>query len=315
MNTSRFMLSLMVGLALGASGTGRLEAQVAAPANEVSAHMVVTAEARQGSAVPVVGPADVVVYEGGERDKITGWVPAQGEHAGLELYILLDDGSTTSLGTQLEDIRQFINAQPASTKVGIAYMRNGIAWIQQKPTSDHALAAKALRLPLGINGANGSPYFSLSDLVKRWPKSDSRREVLMVSDGIDPYYSGNDMLDPYLAAAIKHTQRAGIVVSAIYNPGVGNYGRSSWGTFLGQAYLAQVAEETGGQSYYIGFNGPAVAFAPYLKDLADRLNHQYVLSFLAEPEKKGGMQGVKLTSEVSNAELVSADRVYVPAGR
>src|SRR5271167_613271 len=176
MRKARFLLTL-VGVALGVLGTGNLAAQLAPAENGVPARMVVTEEARQGSNAPVIDLADVIVYQGDERDKVTGWVPALGDHAGLEFFILLDDGSTSSLGTQLEDIRQFINAQPSSAKIGIAYMRNGMALIAQKPTSDHSLAAKALRLPMGLAGANGSPYFSLSDLIKHWPKSDSRREA------------------------------------------------------------------------------------------------------------------------------------------
>jgi hypothetical protein len=315
MNTSRFLLNLTAGLALGVFGTGSLLAQIVPATNGVSAHMVVTEEVRQGSDLPIISPEEVIVHEGHGLEKITGWVPAQGNHADLELFILLDDGSTTSLGTQLGDIRQFITGQPTSTKIGVAYMRNGIGRIEQKPTSDHALAAKAIRLPLGMSGANGSPYFSLSDLVKHWPKSNSRREVLMVSDGVDRYYDGNDFLDPYLAAAIEDAQRAGVVVSVIYYPGVGNSGQSYWRTYMGQMYLAQVAKETGGASYYIGFNGPAVTFAPYLDDLANRLNHQYLLSFLAAPNNKAGLEPVKLAIEVPNADLVSADKVYVSAGR
>jgi hypothetical protein len=234
----------------------------------------------------------------------------------MEFFILLDDDSTTAtLGTQLGDIRQFILTQPSSTKIGVAYMRNGIAWIAQQPTSDHALAAKALRLPLAMASANGSPYFSLSDLVKRWPKSNSRREVLMISDGYDRYYGQNDLLDPYLDATINEAQRAGIVVSTLYNPGVGTYGRGSFSTYIGQVYLGQVADRTGGEAYYIGFNRPAVAFAPFLNDLSNRLKHQYLLSFLAEPEKKSGLEPVKLVSEVPNMELVAADRVYVRTAR
>ena len=82
--------------------------------------------------------------------------------------ILLDDGSNTTLGTQLDDLRNFINAQPATTTVGVAYMRDGVAQVVQNLTSDHSQAAKALRLTLGIRGVNGSPYLSLTDLVKRW---------------------------------------------------------------------------------------------------------------------------------------------------
>ncbi len=253
--------------------------------------------------------------KGKERDTVTDWVPAQGEHAALELFILLDDGSSESLGTQLQDLRKFISEQPASAKIGIAYMQNGIAKVVQNPTNDHEQATKALRLPMGIRGANGSPYFSLVDLIKRWPASTARREVMMASDGIDQYYGTGDLQDPYLDEAIEQAQRAGILVSAIYTPGVGHFGHSYWQTYWGQLYLAELAEKTGGEAYYIGFNGPPVAFAPYLEDLANRLNHQYFLGFLAKPPKKPGLQPVKLRTEVSNADLVSADRVWVGTER
>jgi hypothetical protein len=316
MNKAGFLLSAMGVIVLLAAGAGILAAQTGPEAETVPTHMVVTEAAHRGSNLPVINQDEVVVLQGHEHDTVTGWVPAQGADAAMEFYILLDDDSTPStLGTQLGDIRQFILTQPSSTKIGVAYMRNGIAWIAQKPSSDHALAAKALRLPLGLASANGSPYFSLSDLVKRWPKSESRREVLMISDGYDRYYGQNDFLDPYLDAAIGDAQRAGIVVSTIYNPGAGTHRRSYYSTYFGQVYLSRVADKTGGQSYYIGFRAPAVAFAPYLKDLSDRLNHQYLLSFLAEPEKKAGLEAVKLVSEVPNTELSAADRVYVHTER
>ncbi|MGA9967801.1 MAG: hypothetical protein WBQ10_21570 [Terriglobales bacterium] len=158
--------------------------------------------------------------------------------------------------------------------------------MEQTLTSDHALAAKALRLPLGISGINASPYFSLSDLIKQWPQSTARREVLMVSDGIDRYYGSSDLQDPYLAAAIEDAQRAGVVVFVIYTPGVGHYSHGYWRTYWGQIYLSQVADETGGESYYIGFTGAPVTFVPYLDDLAQRLTRQYLLTFSAKPQKK-----------------------------
>jgi hypothetical protein len=262
-----------------------------------------------------VNREDVMVYEGKDRDQVTDWVPAQLDHAGLELFILIDDSSSPAVDSQLGDIKNFISTQPATAKIGVAYMQNGTARIEQNLTSDHALAAKALRLPLGIGGADAGPYFSLSDLVKRWPEDGNRHEVLMISSGIDLYYGAGDMLDPYLAAAIEDSQRAGVIVSAIYAPGAGHLGHSYWLNYWGQMYLAQLAEETGGESYYIGFTGPAVDFTPYLKDLANRLTHQYLLTFLAKPQKKSGMQPVKLRTELHNVDLVSADRVYVPASQ
>ena len=67
------------------------------------------------------------------------------------------------------------------------------------------------------------------------------------------------------------------------------------------------------ESHYLGFGAP-VSFAPYLDDLNHRLTRQYLLTFLAKPERKAGFQQFKLRTEVPNAELVAADRVYVRAG-
>ena len=49
----------------------------------------------------------------------------------------------------LDDLKTFINAQPSTTLVGVGYMRNATVQIVQDLTTDHAAAAKALRLPLG----------------------------------------------------------------------------------------------------------------------------------------------------------------------
>jgi hypothetical protein len=275
-------------------------------------HMVVTAEPHHGVPLPGVNSADVTVYEGKERDQIAAWIPAQGDHAALEFFVLIDDSSREVLATQFDDIKKFITAQPPTTKIGIAYMQNGTAHIEQNLTDDHDQAAKAIRLPLGYYGANASPYFSLSDLVKRWPQDSARHEVLMITNGFDPYYGVGDMLDPYLDAAIEDSQRAGVVVSAIYEPSVGHVGHSYWLSYWGQLYLAKLTEESGGEAYYIGFTGQAPDFTPYLKDLSNRLNHQYILAFVPKPQKKAGMQPVKLKTELHNIDLVAARRIYVP---
>ena len=229
----------------------------------VPLRVVVTVEARKGKEPPVINREDVMVHEGRDRDPVVDWVPAQGEHAALELMILLDDGSNTTLGTQLDDLRNFISSQPDTTTVGVAYMRDGVAQVVQNLTSDHSLAAKALRLPLGIRGVNASPYLSLTDLVKRWPTTAARRAVIVATDGVDHLYGTGDLQDPYLDEAIDNALRAGITVSAIYTPGVGHFGHSYWQTYWGQIYLSQLADETGGEAYYIGFTGPPVPFTPY----------------------------------------------------
>jgi hypothetical protein len=288
------------------------EARAATSADRTSVKMVVTAESSHGYNPPEITRDDVMVSEGRTHDKVTDWIPARGDHAGLDLFLLIDDSANTTLGSQLDDIRQFVNGQHATTRVGIAYMQNGVAQIVQNLTSDHAQAAKALRLPMGIPGVDASPYFSLEDLIKRWPESNSRREVVMVSDGIDRFW-GNGPDDSYVDSAITRAQRAGVLIYTIYTPGVGHYGRSLWQTWWGQIYLSRTADETGGESYYIGFYGPPVSFAPYLDEVTHRLDHQYLLTFEPQPQNNAGVQRVKITTEVPNVELVSPNDIYVPA--
>jgi len=308
MNIRRFLVVLGLGLWFAAAVALGQETPAT---GGIPAHLVVTVEPRHGGDVPPIPQDEVMVYEGHDRDKVVEWIPATGDRAALELFIVLDDSSGEGIGTRLDDIRQFIKAQPDSAKIGVAYMQNGIARIEQNLTGDHAQAAKALRLPLGESGINASPYFSLSDLVKKWPASTARREVLVISDGIDRYYGTNDLQDPYLDAAIEDANKAGILVSAIYNPGAGHFAHSYWQTYWGQIYLSQLAERTGGEAYYIGFNGAPVAFAPFLDDLGRRLTHQYFLTFLAKPPKKAGWVNIRLGTEVPNVDLISAGRVYV----
>jgi hypothetical protein len=310
MKKSHFLTGVVMGLAVYLSGGSALAQQ---SAEGVPTQVVITVEPHKGKQMPEITRQDVMVYEGKDRDTVTEWIPAQGDHAALQVFLLLDDASGMNLGTQLGDLKKFIDSQEPTTQVGVAYMQNGVAVVEQNLTTDHAAAEKALRLPEGMIGANASPYFSLQDLIKRWPQTNARRSVLMVTDGIDRYYGIGDMLDPYLDAAIDDALKAHVTVSAIYNPDVGHFGHSYWQAYWGQLYLAHVADETGGEGYYIGFNGPAVAFAPYLEDLTNRFSHQYLLTFTAKPQKKAGWARIRLTTEVKNADLVGPRKVWVAA--
>jgi hypothetical protein len=152
-------------------------------------------EPHKGTPVPEINSNEVMVYQGHDRNKVLEWIPAQGDHAALQLFFLIDDALDQTVGTQLEDIRQFINHQPPTTLIGIAYMQNGIARVEQDLTNDHQQVVKALRLPQGNPGVNASPYFSLSDLIKRWPATWARRAVFMVTDGVDRFYGTGDLQD------------------------------------------------------------------------------------------------------------------------
>jgi len=282
---------------------------MAGPASPV--HMVVTAEGRHGGEVPLVPAGEVQVYEGRERLQVADWVPLTGERAGLEFFILIDDASSTSIGSQFQDLNAFMLEQPESTLLGLGYMRNGTVEIAQNPSVDHAAVAKALRLPLGNGGALSSIYISVSDLIKRWPASPRRHEILVISDGIDRF-GGSGPANPYVDTVIDDAQKAGVLIYSIYASGAGHFGRSFWRMNWGENYLSEVSDETGGEAYFLGYETP-VSFAPYLRDLMRRLNHQYLLAFIPKPEKKPGFQRVKVRTEMPSVELISASRVYVEA--
>jgi hypothetical protein len=291
---------------------------VARPANSgkvsatVPVHMVVTAETQRGDEEPpLVAREDLTVYQGRDRDEVTKLIPLRDEHAALELFVLLDDATQTSVGAQLEDLRRFIADQLPTTLIGVAYMRDGTVDITQNLTNDHVQSAKAVRLPLGYVSAISSPYLSLVDLIKRWPETDVRHEVLMISDGIDRF-GGTNPVNPYVDSAIEQAQRAGVLVDAIYVTGVGQYGRSFWHLSWGQNYFSELTDETGGDAYFQGYSTP-VSLSPFLNQLNKRLNNQYRLEFLAKAQKKAGLQPVKVKTEDHKIEMVAATKVWVPA--
>jgi hypothetical protein len=47
--------------------------------------------------------------------------------------------------------------------------------------------------------------------------------------------------------------------------------------------------------------------------MAQRLGHQYQLTFLAKPETKAGTESVKVSSEIRSVDFVAQDKVCVPA--
>jgi len=281
----------------------------------VPVHMVVTVKPRHGGQVPAVGPDNVKVYQHDKQDTVTSWVPLQGDRAGLQLFILIDDTSRDTLALQFDSIKKFIEEQPPTTAIGVGYMRNGTVVTVQNLTKDHALAAKSLRLPLGGVGYT-SPYLSLSDLMKKWPVSEDRREILMLTSGIDPLgggFSNDPFTNPYLDAAAERAQRGGFIVYSIYTPGAGRAGRGFFRGNLAQTGLDILSQKTGGATYYLGLGTP-VDIGPYLQDISLSLKHQYELTFLAKGAKKPTLEPVKVKTEIPNMGLITAKDGYVGAG-
>jgi hypothetical protein len=306
------MFALLIGMVFGPAAS----ANDADSGNQVPVHMVVTVKTSHGNQVPVVAANDVEVFQRDKQDMVTSWVPFQGDRAGLQLFIVIDDTSRDSVSLQFNSIGKFIDEQPASTSIGLGYMRNGMVVTAQALTPDHDLVKKALRLPLGATVGYTSPYLALSDLMKKWPETKDRREILMITSGIDPLgggFSNDPYNNPYLDAAANQAQRGGFVVYSIYTSGAGIGGRGrGLRTSFQQAGLDLLSQKTGGETYYLGLGSP-VDFTPYLDDVSFCLKHQYELVFLAKGGKKPTLEPVKVKTEMPKIGLITAADGYVGA--
>lgn len=231
-----------------------------------------------------------------------------------QLLLLIDDSAGASFDSQIPEVKKFITSLPENVEISVGYMRNGTAQLVSEFTENHQQAANSIRLALGEGGADVSPYDSLSEAINKWPKSPNvkRREVIMISSGIEGLGGGLPPENPYVNAAISSAQKAGVIVYTIYNPGVGHEGHSLWRSTMGQNFLSQLADETGGELYQLGF-GTAVSFEPYFADILRRQGEQYVLTFDAKAEKKSGLQPVRITSNLKGFSIAAPDRVYVKA--
>jgi len=288
---------------------------VAQSENGVPTQAIVTIMGKDKEVPPSVRQEDIRVQVNGKQSDITDWTPLKGDRAGLELVILIDGSARTSLGRTLDDIKHFVQSLPPTTKVGIAYMEYGRAAFTAPLTADHAQALKGLRLPSGNPGSNASPYFCLSDLAKHWPSKDQdvRREVVMITDGVDRYNLRFDPSNPYVQSAIKDSLRAGLVVHSIYWLDQGFVDRSMYQTNAGQSLLSIVTQATGGYSYWQGTGNP-VSLQPFLEDLGRRLENQYELGFIAHSKGKPEIANLKIKVNVPGAKVDSPGQVSVAPG-
>ena len=242
---------------------------------------------------------------------------------GAQVALLIDDGLRTSIGGELNNLKAFITSLPQGTEVFVGFMQNGrVVAASDLPgfTTDRAVAAQSLRLPMGLRGASASPYFCLSDFVKNWPSgaesqsgpqsqqpAHKARIVLMITNGVDPYNGSTNITNqnsPYVATAITDAQRAGVPVYSIYYSEVG-FGRGR-GSFSGQSYLLQVAQGTGGAAYYQGTGSP-VSLAPFLKQFQNAIAETYVATFPVDGSKK--MVTLKASSALPKTKVNAPQEV------
>ncbi len=284
----------------------------AAPASPATSAvtMTVTAVGKKQSP-PAIKKEDVDLFQGKERSQIADL--RRGDS--LFLAILIDDSLSREVSLEWPELKAFINAQPKNVYVAVAYARNGAAMVAQDFTDDHALAAKALRIPLGTGGAFTSPYLAIQDWLKRWPDNGGdRRSIVMISSGIDYFRGSFDPLDPDLDATIERAQKQNVNIWSVYYPDAGHFSRGAR-VFYAQANISRLSEQTGAESYYLPFGRP-VSLKPYFDEIQNHLNNQYLLTFDASAGgHKGRFERVHVATEIPSVQFMSPSEVYLPAAR
>ncbi|MEI9980380.1 MAG: hypothetical protein WDN23_15520 [Edaphobacter sp.] len=265
-------------------------------------------------------PANVTIKVDNRNVPVASLAPIPANQA--QIALLIDDGLRTSVGRELNNLRAFVTSLPQGTEVFVGYMQNGRvvpAGDLDGFTANHDAAAQGLRIPFGIPGASASPYFSLSDFVKNWPTpaegqtapqqqfTHKARIVLMITNGVDPYNGSTSITNqdsPYVASAVTDAQRAGVPVYSIYFSDAGF--RGGRGSFSGQSYLAQLAQGTGGISFYQGSGNP-VSLAPFLDQFKAAVAATYVATFPVDGTKK--LVSLKLSTTAPKAKLRGPDQI------
>jgi hypothetical protein len=267
---------------------------------------------KSDAAAPSLSQQNIQIQVNGKQSQITNWQPLRGDQATVELVLLIDDGARASLGREFDEIRQFVQSLPPNVKISLAYMQNGRAVLAGPLSSDHAKALQELHLPVGGSGQSASPYFCLSDLAKSWPSADraARREVIMITDGVDYYNLRLDPEDPYVQAAIHDAAHANLVVYSIYWRNAGRVDRSSYENNAGQSLLLQVTDATGGNSYWMGSGNP-VSLQPYFEDFSRRLNNQYELGFSAPLRGKAEVASLKVKVSASDVKVTAPTQTWL----
>jgi hypothetical protein len=316
--TPFYSAALVLSLGLSGLAVPSFSPLLAQEAAASGPSTIVTVEPKGSGELAAPVPATAVkVKVNNKNAEVADWIAygANATRPNLQLVLLIDDGARSSLGLHLKELQGFIAQQPPTTEVAVAYMRNGTAQLAGPFATDHAQAAQTLRLPISAAGVNGSPYFSLSDLIKRWPAHapEERREVVMITDGIDRYNGLRyDPSNPYINATIRDAIRNQIVVYAIYFHNAGFADRTEAGINSGQNYLTQLCSTVGGDFFSQGFGNP-VDFTPYLNQINRKLGNQYELR-VQPPAGAKNIVNLKVQVSAPNTRTQAAHQIFVGTG-
>ena len=81
--------------------------------------------------------------------------------------------------------------------------------------------------------------------------------------------------------------------------------------FNAQANLSRLSEETGAESYYLGYERP-VTLSTYFDEIQIHLENQYLLTFAGSGGKRGKFERVRVMTEVPNVQFLTPSAVFLP---
>lgn len=281
-------LPAMLALAAVLSGAGPREGRIIATVANHTTH--------------VTTPLTKADIDDSGAMQVVDITPLRGES---EIYIVIDDAATYDFGDKLTEIRAFIGELTPDIAVGVAFIRDGQLEIARTPLKERDAAIAALRAPSGSKPAN--PYCALSALINGWESRAGRREIVIITSGID-YTGGTGCATG--ENAIADAQRAGVVVYAIYHP-VAGYEDEEWSRVdNGKISLTHVCYETAGEAYSIS-HGPAESMRPFFLDISEHLANQYSIKVKVASGPAPGFEFVFLFSRRKGMELMLPARVWM----
>lgn len=273
-----------------------------------NATFTVTAVGKKDADVSNIGKDDVQLSQGKERKQIGDW--KKGDT--LFLAILIDDSIDSLAGGQWDYLREFIMAQPPSTSILVGYITNNGTRVAQDFTQNHELAAKALRIPMGVGALGSSPYLGTIDLLKRWPESGPRRSIVLITSGIDYFRGGGfGTFYPDLDPLISRAERQNTNIWTIYYPSASHRGRSFGLSNNAQTNIDKLSQDTGAEAYFLG-TGTPVSIKAYLDEITNHLGNQYLLTFAGSGGSKGKYERMKVKTELKDVEFFTPAAVYIP---
>jgi hypothetical protein len=309
-----FMFSVLVLIA-GLSAAAAPAAAQMQPANTRAVSVVVTVLGKGKQAPPEIPQDSVSVRQDRDVRRVLAWRALPQDGAGLDFIVYVDDSLHYGVDQQLQQVAGFIRSLPPKAKAEVVYSTGGETQLLQPLTTDHDLAAKAVRIPAGTSSTSTGLYAGLQDFAKHWSYSDNRRVLLIISNGIDLLRGVEDSypgINPDLQWAIDELHRQDFSVYTIYAGGGGRMLQNEFLVSNGQGCLARLAAETGGEAFFFDFSSP-LDFQPYLDEISNGINHQYLLTFAVVTSAKPHLSTLHVGVEVEGADVLAPDHVYVPA--